>query len=41
MIEIDLVKGSTSFIVASPPDWFVSLFVSSELLDPDKVTVGR
>ena len=40
-IEIDLTKGSTSLIVAFPPDWFVSLFVSSWLLDPDKVMVGK
>ena len=40
-MEIDLVNGSTSLTVALPPDWFVSLFVSSWLFDPDKVTVGK
>ena len=40
-IEIDFVNGSTSVIDAFPPDWFVSLLVSSSLLLPSKVIVGK
>ena len=37
---IEVVNGSTSLIVASPPLWLVSLFVSSILLDPLNVNEG-
>ena len=37
---IEVENGSTSLIVASPPLWLVSLFVSSKLWDPLKVKEG-
>ena len=41
VIVIDFVSGSTSLIEALEPSRFVSLSVSSSLLLPSKVIVGR
>ena len=37
---IEVVNGSTSVTLASPPLWFVSLFVSSIFFDPLIVKEG-